>query len=76
MDPFMLNEKDVNHGVQTDLDDKGIAKNARDEKRRARDAKLVKTPEDERMAKLYEEVVLGQKPSTPQNLVKIDQIDV
>jgi uncharacterized radical SAM superfamily Fe-S cluster-containing enzyme len=74
---LVLNQADVNHGVQTDLDDKGIAKNARDEKRLARDAKLVKTPEDERMAKLYEEVVLGQTPSTPQqDIVKLDQIDV
>ncbi len=73
---LVLNQADVNHGVQTDLDEKGIAKNARDEKRRARDAKLVKTPEDERMAKLYEEVVLGQKPSTPQDVVKIEQIEV
>ena len=74
---LVLNQADVNHGVQTDLDDKGIAKNARDEKRKARDAQLVKTPEDERMAKLYEEVVLGQTPSTPQqDIVKLDQIDV
>jgi uncharacterized radical SAM superfamily Fe-S cluster-containing enzyme len=83
---LMLNEADVNHRVQTDLDEKGIAKNAREEKRRARDAHngqngnngngkiLVKTPEDERMAKLYEEVVLGQKPSAPQNPVQIVQI--
>ena len=74
---LVLNQADVNHGVQTDLDAKGIAKNAREEKRRARDAKvLVKTPEDERMAKLYEEVVLKQKPSAPQDLVKLDQIQV
>ena len=83
---LMLNEADVNHGVQTDLDEKGIAKNAREEKRLARDGQngqngqngktLVKTAEDERMAKLYDEVVLGQKPSTPQDVVKIDQIDV
>ena len=80
---LMLNEADVNHGVQTDLDEKGIAKNAREEKRLAREAQngngaktLVKTADDERMAKLYEEVVLGQKPSTPQDVVKLDQIDV
>ncbi len=80
---LMLNEADVNHGVQTDLDEKGIAKNAREEKRLARDGQngqngktLVKTAEDDRMAKLYDEVVLGQTPSTPQDVVKIDQIDV
>ena len=38
------------NGVQTDLDEIGVAKTARDEKRRARDEKKVieKTPEDPR----------------------------
>ena len=39
--------------VQHDLDDLGIAKNAREEKIRARDAKLKEAQENERMAKLY-----------------------
>jgi hypothetical protein len=73
---LVLNAEDVHHGVQTDLDERGIAKTARDEKRRARDAavqNLVKTPEDERMEKLYRETVLKQKPEQPgTGFVQID----
>ena len=36
---LVLRADDVNHGLQHDLDDKGIAKTAREEKKRARDAK-------------------------------------
>jgi uncharacterized radical SAM superfamily Fe-S cluster-containing enzyme len=69
---LMLNQADVNHGVQTDLDEKGIAKTARDEKRYARDVaagKLVKTPEDEQMEKLYRKVVLREDPDEPKSPV-------
>ena len=34
---LLLRDEDVHHGVQTDLDEIGIAKTARDEKRRTRD---------------------------------------
>ena len=37
---LVLRADDVNHGKQTDLDKLGIAKNAREEKKRARDEKL------------------------------------
>jgi hypothetical protein len=60
-----LRDEDVNRGIQTDLDEKGIAKTARDEKRRTRtenQKQLVKTPQDERLEKLYREVVLKEKP--------------
>jgi hypothetical protein len=58
--------------VQHDLDKLGIAKTAREEKTRARDAKLAASrgPEkndaayDARMAQLYREVVLMEKPAT------------
>jgi uncharacterized radical SAM superfamily Fe-S cluster-containing enzyme len=73
---LLLREEDVKHGVQTDLDELGIAKTARDEKRRARDEKkkqLVKTPGDERMEKLYREVVLKENPGEDKTgLVQID----
>jgi 7,8-dihydro-6-hydroxymethylpterin dimethyltransferase len=59
----------VTQEEQHDLDKLGIAKNAREEKIRARDAKLkARGPEknDEaynaRMASLYREVVLKEKP--------------
>jgi len=52
-------------GKQTDLDEKGIAKTAREEKLRARaEAKKV-DPENERMAALYRQHVLKEAPSEP-----------
>jgi tetraether lipid synthase len=56
--------------VQHDLDKLGIAKNAREEKIRARDAKL-KQAEHEKMMKLYREHVLKEQPL---DLVQIDGI--
>src|SRR5271154_7170691 len=58
---LILNMDDVNHGLQHDLDDLGVAKTAREEKKRARDAKL-KQEEDARMMKLYREQVLKEAP--------------
>jgi hypothetical protein len=43
------------------LDDKGIAKTAREEKTRARDEALKKKFEEEKMMRLYREHVLGEK---------------
>ncbi len=67
-----LRENIVTNEVQHDLDKLGIAKTAREEKTRARDAKLAaqRGPEkndaayDARMAALYREVVLKEKPAT------------
>jgi uncharacterized radical SAM superfamily Fe-S cluster-containing enzyme len=58
-----LNAEHVAFKKQTDLDELGIAKNAREEKIRARDLKLKMQQEAEnaRMAKLYREVVLKEK---------------
>jgi len=58
---LVLRAEDVNHGKQTDLDELGIAKTAREEKKRARDEKL-KQQENERMAKLYREHILKEQP--------------
>jgi uncharacterized radical SAM superfamily Fe-S cluster-containing enzyme len=53
---------------QKDLDQLGIAKNAREEKMRARDARQKNDPAyNDRMAKLYREVVLKEKPAQPEN---------
>jgi tetraether lipid synthase len=49
--------------VQHDLDRLGIAKTAREEKIRARDAKIKETAENERMAKLYREHILKEQPT-------------
>src|SRR5215469_7665334 len=59
---IMLKDELVTNEVQHDLDKLGIAKTAREEKMRARDAKLKNDPEyNTRMAKLYREVVLKEK---------------
>ncbi len=51
-----LDAEAVAKGKQTDLDEKGIAKNAREEKLRARKAET----ENKRMAELYRQVVLKE----------------
>ena len=53
---------------QHDLDKLGIAKNAREEKIRARDLKQKNDPAyNARMAALYREVVLKEKPVVAEN---------
>ncbi|MGD1070411.1 MAG: radical SAM protein [Bryobacteraceae bacterium] len=60
---LILNQEAVNAGIQHDLDDKGIAKTAREEKLRKRNTEMAKkAAEDARMAKLYREVILKEKP--------------
>jgi uncharacterized radical SAM superfamily Fe-S cluster-containing enzyme len=69
LERLKLNDEIVTKDVQHDLDKLGIAKTAREEKKRARDAKLAGKPAPEeaaqnaRMAALYREVVLGEKPN-------------
>ena len=85
---LLLRDDIVTNELQHDLDKLGIAKNAREEKKRARDAKLQPSPissqesanssehrgpakNDEaynaRMASLYREVVLKEKPVQSQD---------
>jgi len=59
---LVLDLEAVNADIQHDLDDKGIAKTAREEKLRARNAEMArKASEDAKMAKLYREVILKEK---------------
>jgi uncharacterized radical SAM superfamily Fe-S cluster-containing enzyme len=67
---LVLREEIVTNEVQHDLDRLGIAKNAREEKIRARDARLKKA-EDEKMMKLYRQHVLKEQPV---DLVQINAI--
>jgi 7,8-dihydro-6-hydroxymethylpterin dimethyltransferase len=60
---LVLRADDVNRERQHDLDDKGIAKTAREEKLRARDAKLKEDAKNAEMMKMYREHVLGEKPT-------------
>src|SRR3977135_2187039 len=57
-----LRESIVTNEVQHDLDKLGIAKTAREEKVRARDAKQAATRGNQKMAKLYREHVLKEQP--------------
>ncbi len=60
-----LDTEAVNKGIQHDLDDKGIAKTAREEKLRARKVEQ----ENKRMAELYRQVVLKEaKPEVATGL--------
>jgi hypothetical protein len=56
---LVLDPEAVAKGLQHDLDDKGIAKNAREEKIRARDQQL----HNQQMADLYRKVVLKEEPT-------------
>jgi hypothetical protein len=62
----------VDAAANDTLDKLGIAKNSREEKARARDAKLKQDAENAQMAKLYREHVLGEKPV--QGIVSINSI--
>jgi uncharacterized radical SAM superfamily Fe-S cluster-containing enzyme len=58
---LVLRADDVNRERQHDLELAGIAKTAREEKLRARDAKLKEQAKNEQMMKMYREHVLGEK---------------
>ncbi len=65
---LVLTEGIVTTEEQHDLDKLGIAKNAGEEKKRARDAKQKNDPAyNARMAALYREVVLKEKPAVSEN---------
>ena len=66
-----INQELVTEKEQDDLDRLGIAKNAREEKFRARDAKQ-KNANDEEMMKLYRKVVL--KDPTAENFVSLSSL--
>jgi hypothetical protein len=65
---LVLNSADVERGRQTDLDEAGVAKNARQEKVKARDEKLKLQQEakDREMEKLYRKMVLKEEEPTNQ----------
>ena len=69
---LVLDPVAVAAGIQTDLDDQGIAKNARQEKLRARADRLKEEAENARMAALYREHVLKEEP--PPALIQIQGI--
>src|SRR4029453_2779154 len=61
---LVLDPEAVAKGKQTDLDQLGVAKNAREEKLRAKKQQPgVHAPEDEKMAQLYRQHVLKEQPT-------------
>jgi hypothetical protein len=61
---LILDMEAVNADRQHDLDNMGIAKTAREEKMRKRNEEMAKrAAEDARMAQLYREVILKEKPA-------------
>jgi uncharacterized radical SAM superfamily Fe-S cluster-containing enzyme len=67
-----LNAEHVNAEEQHDLDKLGIAKNAREEKMRAREARLKQEAENARMERLYRQHILGEKPQ--EGFVPVDTL--
>jgi uncharacterized radical SAM superfamily Fe-S cluster-containing enzyme len=59
---LVLNQDHVDAHANDTLDKLGIAKNSREEKLRARDTKIKQDAENAKMARLYREHVLGEKP--------------
>jgi hypothetical protein len=65
---LVLRDEIVTTEVQHDLDRLGIAKTAREEKTRARNEKIKHDAQyDEKMARLYREVVLKEKAPVAEN---------
>ncbi|HXE89783.1 MAG TPA: radical SAM protein [Terriglobales bacterium] len=69
-----LNQEHVNAEEQHDLDRLGIAKNAREEKLRARAAKLREEEENARMARLYRQVVLKEQAPETNGFVPLNSL--
>jgi hypothetical protein len=70
---LVLNNEHVNAAANDTFEKSGVAKNAREEKIRARDAKLKQDAENARMAKLYRKEIL-QEPDAPAGFVAIGEI--
>jgi hypothetical protein len=70
---LVLNQAHVDSAANDTFDKSGIAKNAREEKIRARDAKLKQDAENARMAKLYRKEVL-QEPDAPAGFISLGDI--
>jgi hypothetical protein len=69
----VLNDEHVNAAANDTFDKSGIAKNSREEKIRARDAKIKLDAENARMAKLYRKEIL-QEPDAPAGFISLGEI--
>lgn len=71
---LILNEDAVTAERQKDLDAMGIAKNSREEKIRARDAKLKEAAFDAKMEKLYRKEILKEPDAPKGGFVSLDAL--
>ena len=69
---MLLKEDLITTEVQHDLDEAGIAKNAREEKQRARRERMQRDQENARMARLYKQVILNEPVTPDQKLVQLN----
>jgi len=69
-----LNPEHVHAAANDTLDKLGIAKTARDEKFRAREARLKQQAEHDRMMTLYRQHVLGEKPAAGDGFVPLNSV--
>jgi uncharacterized radical SAM superfamily Fe-S cluster-containing enzyme len=70
---LVLNEADVNAAANDTFEKNGIARNAREEKIRARDAKMKQDAENAMMARLYRKEIL-QEPDAPAGFISLGEI--
>jgi uncharacterized radical SAM superfamily Fe-S cluster-containing enzyme len=69
---MLLKEDLITTEVQHDLDEAGIAKNAREEKQRARKERMQRDQENARMARLYKQVIMNEPVTPDQKLVQLN----
>src|ERR1700758_2843733 len=70
---LVLNDEHVNAAANDTFDKSGIAKNSREEKIRARDAKIKSDAENARMAKLYRKEIM-KEPDAPAGFISLGEI--
>jgi uncharacterized radical SAM superfamily Fe-S cluster-containing enzyme len=68
---LVLREEIVTLEVQKDLEERGIAKNAREEKLRAQKERMEQAKENERMARLYRQHILKEEGVEESKLVQL-----
>jgi uncharacterized radical SAM superfamily Fe-S cluster-containing enzyme len=69
---MLLKEELITKEAQHDLDEAGIAKNAREEKQRARKERMQRDQENARMARLYKQMILNEPVTPEQKLVQLN----
>jgi 7,8-dihydro-6-hydroxymethylpterin dimethyltransferase len=70
---LVLNQAHIDAAANDTFEKNGIAKNAREEKIRARDAKIKQDAENAQMAKLYRKEIL-QEPGAPAGFISLGDI--